>query len=167
MWSGGRCFRQLPSSSAGYRELTYPHISPVRRRQCMWEGFRRPTPGADTHLKSKSPSLIIPILDSVIPRHRPWASVALHLLIYRRQCLWESDGGWGPNFLSQYLPQIGAPIAAYPNFSFRHLPSSSVRFRGHPRRGLWATISSYFVGAQTTMYLGGAPEAKGPEPIFI
>ena len=64
-------------------------------------------------------------------------------------------------FLIQYLPKIGVPISAYPNFSFRQIPPVSVGFRG-----LWDTISSYIVGMQTTMYVGWCPEAKVPEPIF-
>ena len=53
------------------------------------------------------------------------------LLIYR----WDADDnvrgrGRNPNFLSQNLPRIEDPGAAYPHFSFRQLPWDCVGY--HP-----------------------------------
>ena len=110
--------------------------------------------------------MLIPILASVSHRQLPSASVAFHLLIYR----WDADnnvcgmgGGRKPKFPSRYLPKIGVSSAAYPNnVSIRQLPSDSVGFRG-----LWTTISSYIVGVQTTMYVGGGRKPKFLADIYL
>ena len=64
-------------------------------------------------------------------------------------------------FPIRYLLKIRVSSAAYPNFGFRQLPSASVGFHGQRE-----PISTYIVGRQTTMYVGGGPEVKVYEPIF-
>ena len=67
-------------------------------------------------------------------------------------------GGRKPKFLSQYLLKLEFPALSIPilaSVSFRQLPWASVSFRG-----LWSTIASYFVGMQTTMYVGWGRKPK-------
>ena len=98
-------------------------------------------------------------------RGRPWA-IGNHLHIYR----WGSDNNvcgrgagsqssWAAIYLKLKFPVLITPILA--SVSYRQIPSASVGFRG-----LWTPISSYIVGVQTTMYVGGWAEAKVPEQIF-
>ena len=51
-------------------------------------------------------------------------------------------------YLKLEFPVLFIPILA--SVCFRQLPSASVGFRGQ-----WGTISTYIVGMQATMYLGG------------
>ena len=119
-------------------------------------GGREESSRPDIYLKLKLPFMSIPILASVGFRKLPSASVRFRRLpslpctslakyIYILRSLDNMVGGMGarkPDRMSRYLAKIEVAISAYPNYSFRQLPSASASFRGIP----WTSFSAY-IGA--------------------
>ena len=64
-----------------------------------------------------------------------------------------SQCSWGNIYLKLNPPVLFVPILG--SVSLRQPPSASVSFRG-----LWTTISTYIVGAKTTMYVGGGRKRR-------